>query len=108
MSPCSRKAREYGLKLLFLKTEVEKSGYTTYSKVLSSRKTTYSKILGNSKTKLKKKEPGEQECCQCNNVASLGEGDTSSSYEFELESGILMFNFLSQRLRDTEFYFLIL
>lgn len=27
MSPCSRKAREYGLKLLFLKTEVEKSGY---------------------------------------------------------------------------------
>ena len=26
MSPCSRKAREYGLKLLFLKTEVEKSG----------------------------------------------------------------------------------
>lgn len=27
MSPCSRKAREYGLKLPFLKTEVEKSGY---------------------------------------------------------------------------------
>jgi hypothetical protein len=26
MSPCSRKACEYGLKLLFLKTEVEKSG----------------------------------------------------------------------------------
>lgn len=30
MSPCSRKAREYGLKLLFLKTEVEKSGYTKF------------------------------------------------------------------------------
>ena len=30
MSPCSRKAREYGLKLLFLKTEVEKSGYTIF------------------------------------------------------------------------------
>ena len=29
MSPCSRKAREYGLKLPFLKTEVEKSGYIT-------------------------------------------------------------------------------
>lgn len=26
MNPCSRKAREYGLKLFFLKTEVEKSG----------------------------------------------------------------------------------
>ena len=26
MSPCSRHPREYGLKLLFLKTEVEKSG----------------------------------------------------------------------------------
>lgn len=28
MNPCSRKAREYGLKLFFLKTEVEKSGYS--------------------------------------------------------------------------------
>ena len=26
MSPCSHHPREYGLKLLFLKTEVEKSG----------------------------------------------------------------------------------
>ena len=29
MSPCSRHPREYGLKLFFLKTEVEKSGYIT-------------------------------------------------------------------------------
>ena len=30
MSPCSRHPREYGLKLLFLKTEVEKSGDVNY------------------------------------------------------------------------------
>ena len=37
MSPCSRKAREYGLKLLFLKTEVEKSGYTISAAVCERR-----------------------------------------------------------------------
>ena len=31
MSPCSRHPREYGLKLLFLKTEVEKSGYSIFN-----------------------------------------------------------------------------